>query len=34
VYVYLIHGLYENSVTGTRTFDKYGDLTILSGKKQ
>lgn len=34
VYIYLIHGLYENSVTGTRTFDKFGDLTVLSGKKQ
>lgn len=33
VYVYLIHGLYENTVTGTRTFDKFGDLSILSGKK-
>lgn len=33
IYVYLIHGIYENTVTGTRTFDKIGDLTILSGKK-
>lgn len=33
IYVYLIHGLYDNSVTGTRTFDKFGDITVLSGKK-
>ncbi len=33
IYAYLIHGLYENTVTGTRTFDQFGDLTILSGKK-
>ncbi len=33
VYAFIVHGLYENSVTGTRTFDKFGDLTVLSGKK-
>lgn len=34
VYAYIVHGLYPESITGTRTFDAFGDLTILSGKKQ
>ncbi len=33
VYVYIVHGLYESTVTGTRTFDKFGEINILSGKK-
>jgi gliding motility-associated-like protein len=33
VYAYIVHGLYSESVTGTRTFDQFGDLTIINGKK-
>jgi len=33
VYAYIVHGLYAESVTGTRTFDQFGDLTIINGKK-
>ena len=33
VYSYIVHGLYSESVTGTRTFDQFGDLTIINGKK-
>jgi hypothetical protein len=33
VYAYIVHGLYAESITGTRTFDQFGDLTIINGKK-
>ena len=33
IYAYIVHGLYAESVTGTRTFDQFGDLTIINGKK-
>lgn len=33
VYAYIVHGLYAESILGTRTFDQFGDLSIINGKK-